>query len=86
MILYKQTVLTFGKHKGKTIADVIACDPSYVVWLHDVCANVTVSSEAIDEARATFDKKVSEYFDKKDFTGRTIRNQNIKTNYEKDDN
>lgn len=27
--------LTFGKHRGKTIDEVISVDPSYILWLAD---------------------------------------------------
>jgi hypothetical protein len=34
METYKlETVLTFGKHKGKTIRVVLENDPSYIVWM-----------------------------------------------------
>ena len=26
--------LTFGKHKGKTIKEILDIDPQYLVWLH----------------------------------------------------
>ena len=29
------TVLTFGKHKGKTPEQVSDIDPAYIVWLYD---------------------------------------------------
>ena len=28
-------VMDFGKHRGKTIEQVVECDPSYIVWMHD---------------------------------------------------
>lgn len=31
----RETVLTFGKYKGESIADILATDPQYLVWLHD---------------------------------------------------
>ena len=38
--------LEFGKHKGKTVADLIAEDEfSYVVWLAENVANFTVSEK-----------------------------------------
>lgn len=28
----KEIVFTFGKHKGKSVEDVLSFDPSYLVW------------------------------------------------------
>ena len=28
-------VFNFGKHKGKSIEDVISSDPGYILWAHD---------------------------------------------------
>lgn len=28
-------ILKFGKYRGKTVAEVIDLDPSYILWMHD---------------------------------------------------
>ena len=37
--------LTFGKYKGKTVADVLVEDPSYIVWAHENVDFFKVSTE-----------------------------------------
>lgn len=29
------TVLSFGKHKGSTIQQILACDPEYLEWMEE---------------------------------------------------
>lgn len=44
--------LSFGKHKGLTLDDVLEIDPSYIVWLHDNVGGVVshdLYETAIDE-------------------------------------
>lgn len=43
------TVLTFGKYKGESIADIIECDPQYLVWLHNNSEFFELSSSILDE-------------------------------------
>lgn len=45
--------LTFGKYKGKTVADVLIEDPSYLVWAHNNVDFFKVSTELLQIARST---------------------------------
>lgn len=54
--------LTFGKHKGKTIKEVLDNDPQYLVWLHEktkhklqrvIYNEAELSYRDIDEAEYT---------------------------------
>ena len=31
----EDTILTFGKYRGRTVADIIEEDPAYLVWAHE---------------------------------------------------
>lgn len=42
-------VLTFGKYRGKTVAEVIGLNPGYILWLHDE-AGFVVDGDIVDAA------------------------------------
>lgn len=42
-------VLTFGKHKGETVEDVIESDPGYILWLQE-SGTAKVDREILDVA------------------------------------
>ena len=33
--IYSDTLLSFGKYKGRAVVDVLAEDPGYFLWLHE---------------------------------------------------
>ncbi|QWY83482.1 hypothetical protein [Rhizobium phage RHph_X2_28B] len=43
--------LTFGKHKGKCIYEVLSEDPGYLIWANDNVEWLCISSEILDLAR-----------------------------------
>ena len=45
------TVLTFGKHNGKTISYVVENDPSYILWL-DENTDCIVSNTVYESAKS----------------------------------
>ena len=50
-VVTKRTdVLTFGKHKGKTIAAVLKDEPSYILWL-DAEEIVEFPDDVLSDAR-----------------------------------
>lgn len=49
--IYADTLLNFGKHRGKAVADVLATDPGYFLWLREagiVTLDVEVSEVVND--------------------------------------
>ncbi len=49
MVNYK-TVFTFGKHKGKTVKEVLFEDPSYLLWADDNVEGFDLSDYLRDKA------------------------------------
>jgi len=41
-------ILTFGKHKDKTLSTVLECDPQYLVWLSGAATVKTMQKKSID--------------------------------------
>jgi hypothetical protein len=39
-IIKRDTILTFGKYKGKKICDLIYHDPGYIIWMSKNAFNV----------------------------------------------
>ena len=56
--LYKKSldnIINFGKHKGKSIGQLLIENPGYLVWVFEECKNQTVVSEQIyKEAKEKF--------------------------------
>lgn len=56
--LYKKSldnVINFGKHKGKTVGQILIENPGYLVWVYEECKNQTIVSEQIyKEAKEKF--------------------------------
>ena len=46
----RETVLTFGKYKGESIADILEEDAQYLVWLHDNSDFFELDHILLDEA------------------------------------
>ena len=42
-------VLTFGKYKGESIADLLETNPQYLIWLHENSDYFELSSDLFDE-------------------------------------
>jgi len=38
-----KTIVTFGKHKGKTLDEISDTDPSYICWLKDNVKTIKIS-------------------------------------------
>ncbi len=50
----RDTVLSFGKHRGWTIGECVECDPSYVIWLsEDEVMNIP--ADILEEAQENWD-------------------------------
>lgn len=49
MVTYKH-ILTFGKHKGKTVKEVLFEDPSWLLWADDKVEGFELSDYLRDEA------------------------------------
>jgi hypothetical protein len=52
-LLKLDTELTYGKHKGSTVAEVIDADPGYIAWMQDEIAGIVLDGpveEALREA------------------------------------
>lgn len=46
----RETVLTFGKFRGESIADILETEPQYLVWLHDNSDFFELDHILLDEA------------------------------------
>lgn len=46
----REAVLTFGKYKGESIADILETDAQYLVWLHDNSDFFELDHILLDEA------------------------------------
>ncbi len=57
-VLYKKSldiIINFGKHKGKTVGQLLTENPGYLVWVYEECKNQTIISEQIyKEAKEKF--------------------------------
>lgn len=66
--LYKknlETIVTFGKHKGKTVGQLLIENPGYIVWVYEECKNQQIVTEQIyKEAK----EKFQTYLDSKNKT------------------
>lgn len=49
MVIYKY-IFTFGKHKGKTVKQVMEEDPSYLLWADDNVEGFELSNYLRDKA------------------------------------
>jgi hypothetical protein len=41
--------MTFGKHKGETLGEILADDPTYLDWLRDAEIRSTDLADAVEE-------------------------------------
>lgn len=46
----KNHVLTFGKYKGESIADILETNPQYLVWLHFNSEFFELDASLLEEA------------------------------------
>ena len=46
----RNTVISFGKYKGESIADILEIDPQYLVWLHNNSSFFELGCELLEEA------------------------------------
>jgi uncharacterized protein (DUF3820 family) len=46
-------VLAFGKYKNESIADVMYCNPQYLVWLHENNDFFELGHELLEEAETS---------------------------------
>ena len=55
--------LTFGKHSGKTLGDVLACDAAYLDWLADIVTSENLKravTEMCQKYEAEIDRAIQE--------------------------
>ena len=50
----RDTVLSFGKHRGWTIGECVECDPSYVIWLSEDEV-MKIPADILEEAQENWD-------------------------------
>ncbi len=55
MVNYK-TIMSFGKHKGKTVKEVMETDPSYLLWADDNVEGFELSDYLRDKAEEMDEK------------------------------
>lgn len=53
--LQKYSVLNFGKHKTKTVADVLVEDPGWIIWASENVDWVQFTDEVLEEAEENND-------------------------------
>lgn len=49
-IIDRNTILTFGKYKGESIADILEVNPQYLCWLHETCDEFELDHKLLEEA------------------------------------
>ena len=57
-VFTKTSILTFGKHKGKTIQAVIAIAPDYLIWALSNIAWFELDDEAMEDIDILTDGKI----------------------------
>lgn len=50
------TIIDFGKHKGRFVQWVIDNEPSYLLWLADE-TDIDISPSVLDDAQISFDNE-----------------------------
>ena len=58
----RQDVLLFGKYKGKTIAEVLKIDSSYLNWCLTNVGSFKVSDELAKEIKEIYQRRVDENY------------------------
>jgi uncharacterized protein (DUF3820 family) len=48
MVYDLDTPLAFGKYKGRTVEDVLQCDPAYLLWAMENVDQFEVDDDAIN--------------------------------------
>lgn len=56
----REHVLTFGRYKGESIADILETNAQYLCWLHANSDFFELSAELLDEAEENATTTVSE--------------------------
>lgn len=51
MTFHHKSIFTFGKHKGKTVYEVMLCDFQYIIWInnrtqHSFCKDILSEIES----------------------------------------
>lgn len=49
MIDELKTIVTFGKHKGKTLDEISDTDPSYICWLKENVKTIKISKSLAED-------------------------------------
>ena len=49
MIDELKTIITFGKHKGKTLDEISDTDPSYICWLKENVKTIKISKSLAED-------------------------------------
>ena len=52
-------IINFGKHKGKTLGDILAEDAGYLDWLSDANINSPRLKQAVDEMCEKYTAEIS---------------------------
>lgn len=52
-------VMPYGKHKGRTLGDILAENPSYLAWLHDGHCGQGTLAQAVAEMVEKYDHEIN---------------------------
>lgn len=58
-ILERDDVITFGKHKGETLEDILSEEPSYIVWLSEETDNI-IDEDLLSEAENLTEQRLED--------------------------
>jgi hypothetical protein len=63
----RNAVLTFGKYKGYSIADIMFDDPQYLSWLHNNSEFFELGYELLEEAEGAYKDAAENALDLKEY-------------------
>lgn len=64
---YADTIFTFGKHKGKTLDEVMECDPDYVDWCLANLDHFALGNDEFSSDLKTPSKRTRRFYDDDDY-------------------
>ena len=56
----EDTVMTFGKHQGKTLRDILLDDPTYLDWLQDAEIRSAPLKAAVKEMGKKYEAQIED--------------------------
>lgn len=56
-------VLDFGKHKGKTVKQVMDIEASYLIWAHEKTDKLFLKDEVLRKAKREAEAQKKDHFD-----------------------